>query len=44
MISVITMKYKRHKVLEEAIQSFLEQDFKDCEMVVLNDADVILPI
>ena len=41
MISVITMTYKRHKVLEEAIQSFLEQDFEDCEMVVLNDADVI---
>ena len=40
MISVITMTYKRHKVLEEAIQ-FLEQDFDDCEMVVLNDADVI---
>jgi len=40
MISVITMTYKRHKVLEEAIQSFLQQDFDDCEMVVLNDADV----
>ena len=31
------MTYKRHHILEEAIQSFLGQDFEDCEMVVLND-------
>ena len=42
MISVLTITYKRHHLLEEAIQSFLEQDFTgDCELVVINDnADV----
>lgn len=39
MISVLTLTYQRHHILEEAIQSFLEQDFEgDCEMVVLNDS------
>ncbi len=37
MISVFTMTYKRHHLLEEAIQSFLAQNNDDCEMVVLND-------
>lgn len=37
MISVLTITYKRHHLLEEAIQSFLLQDVKDCEMVVVND-------
>lgn len=37
MISVLTITYKRHHLLEEAIQSFLLQDVKDCEMVVIND-------
>lgn len=38
MISVLTLTYQRHKILEEAIQSFLMQDFEDAEMVVLNDS------
>lgn len=38
MISVLTLTYKRHKFLEEAIMSFLSQDLKeDFEMVVIND-------
>ena len=37
MISVLTITYKRHHLLEEAIESFLRQDCKDCEMVVVND-------
>ena len=40
MISVLTMTYQRHRILEEAMQSFLEQDYKgECEMVVLNDSE-----
>ena len=38
MISVLTITYKRHHLLEEAIQSFLSQEFTgECEMVVIND-------
>lgn len=37
MISVLTLTYKRHHILNEAIQSFLLQNIKDCEMVVIND-------
>lgn len=38
MISVLTLTYKRHHLLEEAIQSFLEQEFtSECEMVIIND-------
>lgn len=38
MISVLTLTYKRHHLLEEAIMSFLSQDLKeDFEMVVIND-------
>lgn len=42
MISVLTLTYKRHHLLEEAIQSFLAQELPpECEMVVINDnADV----
>ena len=41
MISVLTLTYKRHHLLEEAIESFLKQQADDCEMVVINDnADV----
>ena len=46
MISVVTLTYRRHQFLEEAIHSFLIQDF-DCEseMVVVNDcADVTYEI
>jgi glycosyltransferase involved in cell wall biosynthesis len=38
MISVLTLTYKRHHLLEEAIQSFLAQEnVPECEMVVIND-------
>jgi glycosyltransferase involved in cell wall biosynthesis len=38
MISVLTITYKRHHLLEEAIQSFLAQEFPpECEMVIIND-------
>ena len=38
MISVLTITYKRHHLLEEAIQSFLAQELTpDCEMVSIND-------
>jgi glycosyltransferase involved in cell wall biosynthesis len=38
MISVLTITYKRHHLLEEAIESFLKQQTTiDCEMVVIND-------
>jgi len=38
MISVVTLTYRRYELLEEAIHSFLSQDF-DCEseMIVVND-------
>lgn len=38
MISVVTLTYKRHHLLEEAIQSFLLQGREDCEMLIVNDA------
>jgi glycosyltransferase involved in cell wall biosynthesis len=38
MISVLTITYKRHHLLEEAIESFLRQQTAiDSEMVVIND-------
>jgi len=37
MISVLTLTYKRHHLLEEAIQSFLLQDNNTSEMVIIND-------
>lgn len=38
MISVLTLTYKRHHLLEEAIESFLRQTSSfECEMVVVND-------
>jgi glycosyltransferase involved in cell wall biosynthesis len=38
MISVLTLTYKRHHLLEEAIQSFLAQENPpECEMVIIND-------
>jgi glycosyltransferase involved in cell wall biosynthesis len=38
MISVLTITYKRHHLLEEAIESFLKQEFPpECEMVIIND-------
>lgn len=38
MISVITLTYKRHHILEEAIESFLRQSSHGDEMIVVNDA------
>lgn len=38
MISVLTLTYQRHHLLEEAIQSFLLQNREDCEMVIINDS------
>jgi glycosyltransferase involved in cell wall biosynthesis len=38
MISVLTITYKRHHLLEEAIESFLKQDLPpESEMVIIND-------
>lgn len=38
MISVLTLTYKRHHLLEEAIESFLQQtDNSNCEMIIIND-------
>jgi len=38
MISVVTLTYKRHHILEEAIESFLRQNDYDSEMIIVNDA------
>ena len=38
MISVVTLTYKRHHILEEAIESFLRQNDNDSEMIIVNDA------
>jgi len=41
-ISVLTLTYQRYEILEEAIQSFLYQDFDgDCEMVIINDSPLV---
>ena len=38
MISVLTITYKRHHLLEEAIESFLKQELPpESEMVIIND-------
>ncbi|MCK9417371.1 glycosyltransferase [Candidatus Dojkabacteria bacterium] len=38
-ISVLTLTYQRHKILEEAIQSYLCQDFEgESEMIIINDS------
>lgn len=43
MISVLTLTYQRKDLLEEAIQSFLDQDYNgESEMVIVNDCpDVV---
>lgn len=39
MISVLTLTYQRHDLLEEAIESFLRQDFTgESEMLIVNDS------
>ena len=38
MISVLTLTYKRHHLLEEAMESFIRQSpISDAEMVIVND-------
>jgi glycosyltransferase involved in cell wall biosynthesis len=38
MISILTLTYQRHNLLEEAIQSFLLQNHEKSEMVIVNDS------
>jgi hypothetical protein len=38
MISVLTLTYQRHNLLEEAIHSFLLQNHTNSEMVIINDS------
>lgn len=38
MISILTLTYQRHELLEEAIHSYLLQNWKGSEMVVVNDS------
>jgi glycosyltransferase involved in cell wall biosynthesis len=38
LISVLTITYQRHHLLEEAINSFLLQDYTDTEMLIINDS------
>lgn len=43
MISVLTLTYQRKDLLEEAIQSFLDQDYKGkSEMVIVNDCPSVV--
>jgi len=41
MISVLTITYQRHHLLEEAIESFLQQSDENSEMVVINDSNKV---
>lgn len=44
MVSILTLTYQRHHLLEEAIQSYLLQyeRYKDCsEMVIINDSPLV---
>lgn len=42
MISVLTLTYQRHFLLEEAMESFLRQDFSgESEMLIINDSDKV---
>lgn len=38
MISILTLTYQRHQFLEEAIQSYLLQNWRHSEMVIINDS------
>lgn len=43
MISVLTITYQRHHLLEEAIQSYLHQDYQgESEMVIINDSPLVM--
>lgn len=44
MVSVVTTLYNYAQYIEENIQSFLSQDFKDSEMIIVDDASVDNPI
>lgn len=42
LISVLTLTYQRHHLLEEAIESFLRQDFSgESEMIIINDSPIV---
>lgn len=42
MISVLTLTYQRHHLLEEAMESFIRQDFTgESEMVIINDSPLV---
>lgn len=42
MISVLTLTYQRHHILEEAIESFLRQDFPgESEMLIINGSNKV---
>jgi hypothetical protein len=42
MITVLTLTYQRHHLLEEAIESYLRQSFSgDSEMLIINDCDSV---
>jgi len=36
-ITVLTLTFNRHKILQEAIQSFILQNRPECEMLIIND-------
>ena len=41
-ISVLTLTYQRFEILQEAIKSFLEQDFDgESEMLIINDSPFV---
>jgi len=42
-VSVITTLYNYRNYIEECIQSFIAQDFDDCEMVIVDDASTDNP-
>jgi glycosyltransferase involved in cell wall biosynthesis len=42
MVSIITITYQRHHILEEAIESYLKQDFNGpSEMIIVNDSEEV---
>jgi glycosyltransferase involved in cell wall biosynthesis len=42
-VSVITTLYNYRNYIEECIKSFIEQDFDDCEMIIVDDASTDNP-
>lgn len=42
MISVLTLTYQRHHLLEEAVESYLRQDFSgESELLIINDSQAV---